>query len=116
MLVLIQFDFAFEILGFIFEFYDMTSDKLEEDSSIIRERVINARTIQAERYKGKSGIYTNARNDHTAIEEILKIEHTKSVELEDTMKKNHLSERAYDRILKVSRTIADLAGSEQNEF
>ena len=91
----------------------MTSDTLEEDSSIIRERVIKARAIQADRYKGKSGIYTNAQMTTQQLRKYCKIEHTKSVELEDTMKKNYLSARAYDRILKVSRTIADLAGSEQ---
>jgi magnesium chelatase family protein len=94
----------------------MTSDTLEEDSSIIRERVIKARAIQADRYKGKSGIYTNAQMTTQQLRKYCKIEHTKSVELEDTMKKNHLSARAYDRILKVSRTIADLAGSEQISF
>jgi magnesium chelatase family protein len=98
------------------EFNDMTSDTLEEDSSVIRERVINARAIQADRYKGKSGIYTNAQMTTQQLRKYCRIEHTKSVELEDTMKKNNLSARAYDRILKVSRTIADLEGREQISY
>jgi magnesium chelatase family protein len=65
----------------------MTSDTLEEDSSIIRERVINARAIQADRYKGKLGIYTNAQMTKQQLRKYCKTEHTKSVELKDTMKK-----------------------------
>lgn len=98
------------------EFNDMTKDTLEEDSSIIRERVINARDIQAERYKGKGGIYTNAQMTTQQLRKYCKIDRTKTIEVENTMKSNHLSARAYDRILKVSRTIADLAGSEQISF
>jgi len=94
----------------------MTSDTLEEDSFIIRERVIKARAIQADRYKGKSGIYTNAQMTTQQLRKYCKIDRTKTVEVEKTMKSNHLSARAYDRILKVSRTIADLAGSEQISF
>ncbi len=62
------------------EFNDMTKDKVEEDSSIIHGRVIKARTIQAERYKGKSGIYTNAQMTTQQLRKYCKIEHTKSVE------------------------------------
>ena len=98
------------------EFNDMTKDTIEEDSSIIRERVITARAIQAERYKGKSGIYTNAQMTTQQLRKYCKIDHANTHELESTMKSNHLSARAYDRILKVSRTIADLAGSEQISF
>ncbi len=94
----------------------MTSDTLEEDSFIIRERVIKARAIQADRYNGKSGIYTNAQMTTQQLRKYCKIDRASTHELEDTMKKNHLSARAYDRILKVSRTIADLAGSEQISF
>jgi magnesium chelatase family protein len=98
------------------EFNDMTSDTLEEDSSVIRERVIKARAIQADRYKGKSGIYTNAQMTTQQLKKYCKIDCKSSKELEREMNSNQLSARAYNRILKVSRTIADLAGSEQISY
>jgi magnesium chelatase family protein len=95
------------------EFNTMTSNKKEEDSSVIRERVIKARAIQAERYKGKSGIYTNAQMTTRQLRKHCTIDQASTNLLANAMKHHNLSARAYDRILKVSRTIADMAGSEQ---
>lgn len=95
------------------EFKHMIADSIEEDSSVIRERVIKARAVQTERYKGKSGIYTNAQMTSKQLRKFCTINQTSTNLLAETMKHHQLSARAYDRILKVSRTIADMAGSEQ---
>lgn len=95
------------------EFDTMTSNEKEEDSSVIRERVIKARAIQTERYQGKSGIYTNAQMTTRQLRKHCTIDQASTNLLANAMKHHNLSARAYDRILKVSRTIADMAGSEQ---
>ncbi len=95
------------------EFDTMRSNTVEEDSAVIRERVIQARAIQTERYKGKSGIYTNAQMTTKQLRKYCSIDQASSNLLADAMKLHQLSARAYDRILKVSRTIADMAGSDQ---
>jgi len=95
------------------EFKHMIADTIEEDSSVIRERVIKVRAIQTERYKGKSGIYTNAQMTSKQLRKFCTINQTSTNLLAKTMQHHQLSARAYDRILKVSRTIADMAGSEQ---
>ena len=83
-----------------------------ESSSAIRERVIKAREIQTERYKGIAGMYANAQMSSKQLREICVINHAGESLLKRAMERLNLSARAYDRILKVSRTIADLAGSE----
>jgi magnesium chelatase family protein len=83
-----------------------------ESSSAIRERVIKAREIQTERYKGIAGIYANAQMSSKQLREICVINQAGESLLKRSMERLNLSARAYDRILKVSRTIADLAGSE----
>lgn len=95
------------------EFDTMTASSIEEDSSLIRERVIQARAIQTERYKGHAGIYTNAQMTTQLLRKHCKIDTASTHFLEAVMKKNHLSARAYDRLLKLSRTIADMMGSEK---
>ncbi len=82
-----------------------------EPSSLIRERVIKARQIQTERYKDFPGMYANAQMSSRQLREICKINTAGDALLKRAMEKLNLSARAYDRILKVSRTIADLAGS-----
>lgn len=79
---------------------------------MIRERVIKAREIQAERYKDHPGMYANAQMSSKQLREICIIDSAGESLLKKAMEKLNLSARAYDRILKVSRTIADLAGSE----
>jgi len=93
-------------------FSELSSTQQYEKSEHIRERVIKAREIQAERYKSQEGIYANAQMSSKTLKEICVISTAGSNLLKVAMEKLNLSARAYDRILKVSRTIADLAGSE----
>ena len=92
-------------------FDQMTAERKNESSSEIRERVISARTIQSERFKNK-GIYSNAMMPSQMVKEVCKINNAGKTLLKAAMERLGLSARAYDRILKVSRTIADLAKSE----
>jgi magnesium chelatase family protein len=82
-----------------------------ETSAQVRERVIQARLIQAERYKTNPGIYANAQMSSKMLKEICVIDSVGQQLLKSAMERLNLSARAYDRILKVSRTIADLAAS-----
>ena len=86
-------------------------NKKGECSSSIRERVIKAREIQAERYKNCNGIYANAQMSSKMLREICVINTAGEALLKRAMERLNLSARAYDRILKVSRTIADLSNS-----
>ena len=90
--------------------YHLLSNLKEAES--IRERVIKAREIQAERYKESEGVYANAQMSSKMLKEICVIDTASQNLLKVAMEKLNLSARAYDRILKVSRTIADLAGAE----
>jgi magnesium chelatase family protein len=92
-------------------FSELSSTQQFEKSESIRERVIKAREIQEERYKESPGVYANAQMSSKQLKEICTISHVGSNLLKAAMEKLNLSARAYDRILKVSRTIADLAGS-----
>ncbi len=93
-------------------FSELSSAKSTEQSSTIRERVIKAREIQEERYKINPGIYCNAQISSKMLKEICVIDTPSQNLLKTAMEKLSLSARAYDRILKVARTIADLTGSE----
>ena len=93
-------------------FSELSSVKSTEQSSTIRERVIKAREIQDARYKNNPGIYANAQISSKMLKEICVIDTPSQNLLKTAMEKLNLSARAYDRILKVARTIADLAGSE----
>jgi magnesium chelatase family protein len=83
-----------------------------ENSSQVRERVIKARAIQTERFKQYPGIYSNAQMGSKLLKEVCTISHVGANLLKTAMERLNLSARAYDRILKVSRTIADLAASQ----
>ena len=85
---------------------------VSETSSEIVKRVIRARDIQTERFKGQEGVYCNAQMSGRMVIEVCKINQAGSVLLKTAMEKLQLSARAYDRILKVARTAADLSGSE----
>src|SRR5688572_18124342 len=91
-------------------FSELSAVKQSENSTIIRERVIKAREKQAERYKNNPGVYCNAQMSSRMLKEICVIDTVGQNLLKAAMEKLNLSARAYDRILKVSRTIADLAG------
>jgi magnesium chelatase family protein len=93
-------------------FSELSSDRLAEKSELIRERVITARNIQIERFGDKPDLHANAQMTPQMVREICKITEAGQTLLKKAMEKLGLSARAYDRILKVSRTIADLAGSE----
>ncbi|MCB2194405.1 MAG: ATP-binding protein [Bacteroidetes bacterium] len=92
--------------------YDELSEvKPAESSEHIRNRVIAAREIQSERYKDKDDIHCNAQMSSKQIREHCEIDNAGKTLLKKAMEKLGLSARAYDRILKVSRTIADLEGT-----
>ncbi|MGN6180154.1 MAG: YifB family Mg chelatase-like AAA ATPase [Mucilaginibacter sp.] len=94
-------------------FNELTSDRPSEKSEIIRDRVIAARQIQEARFGNKPELHANAQMSPQMVREICTINAAGQTLLKKAMEKLGLSARAYDRILKVSRTIADLAGSEE---
>ena len=83
-----------------------------ENSTHIRERVITARAIQTERFKNNAGVYANAQISSKQLREICTLDTAGEQLLKTAMQRLNLSARAYDRILKVARTIADLAQNE----
>ena len=93
-------------------FNELSSNDRSEKSESIRERVIKAMDRQSERYKNNPGVYCNAQMSSKMLKEICVITQAGSNLLKVAMEKLNLSARAYDRILKVSRTIADLAGTD----
>ena len=97
--------------------YNELSDKKKgESSKTIRERVIKARNIQEERFKNIPNIHCNAQMTTKMVNQYCKLNEECMETLKMAMKKLGLSARAYDRILKVSRTIADLNNSENIEI
>ncbi len=90
---------------------DMTCDRVEESSQAVRERVIRAREIQTERFQEIEGVYTNSMMNSKMLREYCPLDTSARGMLEMAMDRLHLSARAYDRIIKVARTIADLAGA-----
>ncbi|HNV28834.1 MAG TPA: YifB family Mg chelatase-like AAA ATPase [Cyclobacteriaceae bacterium] len=92
-------------------FDQMTTQRKNETSEEIRARVVKAREIQSERFKGRKDIYCNAMMPANMVKEICVINDAGRTLLKTAMERLGLSARAYDRILKVSRTIADLAGT-----
>ena len=95
--------------------YDELSERQKEtdSSALIAERVIRARAIQLKRFKEYRDIHSNAQMPSQMVREVCRIDKDSVKLLKNSMKKLQLSARAYDRILKVSRTIADLDGSEE---
>lgn len=93
-------------------FKELTSKISGEKSETVRQRVVKAREIQAERFANESGIYCNAQMSTKMLNTVCEITEEGRTLLKTAMERLGLSARAYDRILKVSRTIADLDGSE----
>lgn len=94
-------------------FSDLSKAEPGEPSAKIRERVIAARAIQTERFKGVKGLHCNAQMSERMIHEYAEPDEAGLAMLRTAMERLHLSARAYSRILKVARTIADLAGTER---
>ena len=92
-------------------FRDISKYSQGEPSAVIRERVIAARRIQEERFKGFKGIYCNAQMTERMIHQFAEPDEAGIELLRTAMERMSLSARAYNRILKVARTIADLDGS-----
>lgn len=93
-------------------FSELSSERKSEPSSVIRERVIKAREVQSVRFKENIGVYANAQMGSNLLRNVCKIDEAGQALLKNAMEKLGLSARAYDRILKVARTIADLETSE----
>ena len=91
------------------KYEELTQYELEEPSSSIKERVNSARAVQLDRYKN-SKIYSNAQMGNKEFKEFCSLDEECANLIERAFKKMNLSARAYNRILKVARTIADLDG------
>ncbi|HQW24001.1 MAG TPA: YifB family Mg chelatase-like AAA ATPase [Bacteroidia bacterium] len=93
-------------------FKELTSQRNGERSEVVRDRVVRAREIQAVRFTGMNGMYANAQMGSKLLHSVCELTEDGRTLLKTAMERLGLSARAYDRILKVSRTIADLDGSE----
>lgn len=96
----------------VVKYQELSSRRRGESSADVRERVLSARSVQSERYAGINGIYKNADMGPKAIHQFCRLDDASQNLLKMAMNKLGLSARAYDRILKVSRTIADISGDE----
>jgi len=94
-------------------FSELSKERHAENSNMVRERVLRARKIQAHRFKEKSGVYANAQMSARQLREVCKLNAECAGLLRSAVDKIGLSARAYDRILRVARTIADLDESEK---
>jgi magnesium chelatase family protein len=94
------------------KFNEISSDRPAEPSALIRERVSRAREVQYERFKN-DGIYANAHMKPRHIRKYCRIDEDSLSLMETAMNRLGLSARAYNRILKVARTIADIEGAEK---
>lgn len=93
-------------------FSDISKVQQGESSAVIRERVIKARTIQEERFKDFPTVHCNAQMSERMLHQFAEPDEAGINMLRLAMEKFSLSARAYNRILKVARTIADLDASE----
>lgn len=105
-----RIDIQIEIVPVPFE--KISDKRAAESSKAIRERVIYARQVQEKRFEEHKGIYCNAQMTSRQLAAYAQPDNTGLALLKNAMNRLNLSARAYDRILKVSRTIADLEGSE----
>lgn len=96
-------------------FDELTNDVPSEGSMEIRKRVERTRQLQGNRYQERSGIHCNAQMTKNELEKFCKIDEAGTTILKNAMDRMGLSARAYDRILKVARTIADIENSEKIE-
>lgn len=105
-----RIDLQIEVAPVPFE--EISDNQPTESSATIRERVVAARERQRERFSGIEGVYTNAMMNSAMIKEFCPLSAECTSLLGRAMQRLNLSARAYDRIIKVARTIADLAGEE----
>ncbi len=94
-------------------FNDLVKETPSESSATIRERVIRARQIQEQRFADEPGIHCNAQMTPRLLQKYAQPDERGKAMLQNAMDRLNLSARAYDRILKVARTIADLDGCEK---
>jgi len=94
------------------KFREMAAAQPGESSAQIRERVVAARQRQHARFRSKPKITCNARMGTRELKDFCQLDEPTQELLKNAMTEYNLSARAYDRILKVARTIADLAGAE----
>jgi magnesium chelatase family protein len=94
-------------------FKDLSDARPSEKSELVRERVTASRVIQEKRFEGMKGIYCNAQMSAKVLRKFCHLDDTGHHILKNAMEKLGLSARAFDRILKVSRTIADLDRSDE---
>jgi magnesium chelatase family protein len=94
-------------------FEKLSDERRGESSIVIRKRVTNARKIQSERFKEFENVHYNAQMGVKQIRKFCKLDEASLALLKTAMERLNLSARAYDRILKVARTIADLEGTEK---
>ncbi len=93
-------------------FSELSMDRISEKSEVVRARVVKARQIQAARYISDEGVYCNSQMSAKQLRTICSLTAECNQLLKIAVERIGLSARAYDRILKVSRTIADLGGCE----
>jgi magnesium chelatase family protein len=93
-------------------FRDLTKLTKSEKSEVVRERVTKARIVQEQRFESYPGVYANAQMSSKMLRVFCLVDDQGQELLKNAMEKLGLSARAYDRILKVARTIADLEGDE----
>ena len=104
-----RIDLQIEVVPVSYE--ELTNHANTENSMTIRERVQNARAIQLTRFNERSGIITNAQMQSYELKKWAQLDDASAKLLKIAMEQFQLSARAYDRIIKVARTIADLDGS-----
>jgi magnesium chelatase family protein len=97
-------------------FDELSNERKSERSELIRKRVVQARDIQNKRFANNEGIFANSQMSSKSIKRYAKIDESGKALLKNAMEKLGLSARAYDRIIKVARTIADLSESQEIEL
>jgi magnesium chelatase family protein len=94
------------------KYKELAQDEKSEESAVVRERILSARSMQYKRLAA-FGIYCNAQMTPRTLRRFCKLDSESEKQMEDAITRIGLSARAYDRILRVSRTMADLEGSEK---
>jgi magnesium chelatase family protein len=91
-------------------FKELSESRQSEKSEAVRERVMKARQVQEKRFEGMTGVHCNAQMSSKVLRKYCKLDAAGDAILKTAMEKMGLSARAFDRIIKVARTIADIEG------